>query len=203
MWTRRKPPLKIASISTSAIETMNANAATIKLNPEDLKKLIREVADFPKPGINFYDITTLLKDKEGLRGVVDALSEHYESADVDIVLGIEARGFIFAPVLAYALNAGFVPVRKPKKLPAPCERVEYALEYGTDILEIHKDAIEPGQNVLIVDDVLATGGTAAAVTRLVEKLQGTIVGLGFVLELGFLTGRENLKGYDVYSLIEY
>lgn len=182
---------------------MNANAATIKLNPEDLKKLIREVADFPKPGINFYDITTLLKDKEGLRGVVDALSEHYESADVDIVLGIEARGFIFAPVLAYALNAGFVPVRKPKKLPAPCERVEYALEYGTDILEIHKDAIEPGQNVLIVDDVLATGGTAAAVTRLVEKLQGTIVGLGFVLELGFLTGRENLKGYDVYSLIEY
>lgn len=195
--------MKIASISTSAIETMNANAATIKLNPEDLKKLIREVADFPKPGINFYDITTLLKDKEGLRGVVDALSEHYESADVDIVLGIEARGFIFAPVLAYALNAGFVPVRKPKKLPAPCERVEYALEYGTDILEIHKDAIEPGQNVLIVDDVLATGGTAAAVTRLVEKLQGTIVGLGFVLELGFLTGRENLKGYDVYSLIEY
>lgn len=195
--------MKIASISTSAIETMNANAATIKLNPEDLKKLIREVADFPKPGINFYDITTLLKDKEGLRGVVDALSEHYESADVDIVLGIEARGFIFAPVLAYALNAGFVPVRKPKKLPAPCERVEYALEYGTDILEIHKDAIEPGQNVLIVDDVLATGGTAAAVTRLVEKLQGTIVGLGFVLELGFLKGRENLKGYDVYSLIEY
>jgi adenine phosphoribosyltransferase len=182
---------------------MNANAPTLKLNPDDLKKLIREVADFPKPGINFYDITTLLKDKAGLRGVVDALSEHYKSADVDIVLGIEARGFIFAPVLAYALNAGFVPVRKPKKLPAPCERVEYALEYGTDILEIHKDAIEPGQNVLIVDDVLATGGTAAAVTRLVEKLQGTIVGLGFVLELGFLKGRDNLKGYDVYSLIEY
>jgi adenine phosphoribosyltransferase len=182
---------------------MNANAATLRLNPDDLKKMIREVADFPKPGINFYDITTLLKDKAGLRGVVDALSEHYESADVDIVLGIEARGFIFAPVLAYALNAGFVPVRKPKKLPAPCERVEYALEYGTDILEIHKDAIEPGQNVLIVDDVLATGGTAAAVTRLVEKLQGTIVGLGFVLELGFLKGRDNLKGYDVYSLIEY
>jgi adenine phosphoribosyltransferase len=117
---------------------MNANAATLRLNPDDLKKMIREVADFPKPGINFYDITTLLKDRDGLRGVVDALSEHYESADVDIVLGIEARGFIFAPVLAYALNAGFVPVRKPKKLPAPCERVEYALEYGTDILEIHK-----------------------------------------------------------------
>ena len=195
--------MKTVSISTSTNDTMNANVATLKLNPDDLKKLVREVADFPKPGINFYDITTLLKDKEGLRGVVDALREHYKSADVDIVLGIEARGFIFAPVLAYALNAGFVPVRKPKKLPAPCERVEYALEYGTDILEIHKDAIEPGQNVLIVDDVLATGGTAAAVTRLVEKLQGTIVGLGFVLELGFLKGRNNLKGYDVYSLIEY
>jgi adenine phosphoribosyltransferase len=195
--------LKTVSILTSATETMNANAATLSLDPDDLKKLIREVADFPKPGINFYDITTLLKDKAGLRGVVDALREHYKSSDVDIILGIEARGFIFAPMLAYALNAGFVPVRKPKKLPAPCERVEYALEYGTDILEIHKDAIDPGQNVLIVDDVLATGGTAAAVTRLVEKLQGTIVGLGFVLELGFLKGRDNLKGYDVYSLIEY
>src|SRR5206468_6950310 len=143
---------------------------------------IREVADFPKPGINFYDITTLLKDKAGLRGVVDALREHYKSADVDVVLGIEARGFIFAPVLAYALNAGFVPVRKPKKLPAPCERIEYALEYGTDILEVHRDAIKPGDRVLIVDDVLATGGTAAAVARLVEKLGGEAAGLAFVLE---------------------
>jgi adenine phosphoribosyltransferase len=182
---------------------MNANAATITTATNELKKLIREVADFPKPGINFYDITTLLKDRAGLRGVVDLLREHYQAVNVDVVLGIEARGFIFAPVLAYALNAGFVPVRKPKKLPAPSERVEYALEYGTDILEIHKDAIEPGQSVLIIDDVLATGGTAAAVARLVEMLQGKVVGLGFVLELGFLKGRQKLNGYDVFSLIQY
>jgi|SRR5579859_580612 len=182
---------------------MTANATATNPSSGDLKKLIREVADFPKPGINFYDITTLLKDRAGLRSVVDLLKDHYQGPAVDVVLGIEARGFIFAPVLAYALNAGFVPVRKPKKLPAPCERVEYALEYGTDILEIHKDAIEPGQHVLIVDDVLATGGTAAAVARLVEKLQGKIAGLGFVLELGFLKGREKLSGYDVFSLIQY
>lgn len=180
------------------------NATTV-ITPDAgaLKELIREVPDFPKPGINFYDITTLLKDRGGLRGVVDLLRENYKTSKVDIVLGIEARGFIFAPVLAYALNAGFVPVRKPKKLPAPCERVEYALEYGTDVLEIHRDAIAPGQNVLVIDDVLATGGTAAAVVKLVEKLQGNVAGLGFVLELGFLKGRAKLSGYDVYSLIEY
>ena len=126
---------------------MDANAATLTTAPDELKKLIREVPDFPKPGINFYDITTLLKDRAGLRAVVDLLREHYQATDVDVVLGIEARGFIFAPVLAYVLNAGFVPVRKPKKLPAPSERVEYALEYGTDSLEIHKDAIDPGQHV--------------------------------------------------------
>lgn len=182
---------------------MNANAAMPTPDAEQLRKLIREVPDFPKPGINFYDITTLLKDKTGLRAVVDLLRAHYAESRVDIVLGIEARGFIFAPVLAYALNAGFVPVRKPRKLPAACERVEYALEYGTDALEIHRDAIERGQNVLIVDDVLATGGTAAAVTRLTEALGGKVAGLGFVLELGFLKGREKLNGYDVFSLIEY
>jgi adenine phosphoribosyltransferase len=170
---------------------------------DDLKTLIREVPDFPKPGINFYDITTLLKDKVGLKRTIQLLCEHYDQHRPDLVLGIEARGFIFAPALAYALGAGFVPVRKPKKLPALCESVEYALEYGTDILEVHRDAIEPGQKVLVIDDVLATGGTAAAVTRLVEKLQGKVVGLGFVIELNFLKGREKLNGYDVYSLLQY
>src|SRR6202011_2135335 len=160
---------------------------------DNLKKLIREVPDFPKPGILFYDITTLLKDRDGFHAVIDGLKDHYRDTPVDVVIGIEARGFIFAPALAYALDAGFVPVRKPKKLPALCESVEYDLEYGTDILEVHRDAIEPGQKVLVIDDVLATGGTAAAVTRLVEKLQGKVVGLGFVIELGFLKGREKLN----------
>jgi adenine phosphoribosyltransferase len=170
---------------------------------EHLKALIREVPDFPKPGINFYDITTLLKDGQGFRAVIDGLKARYASAGVEVVLGIEARGFIFAPALAYALGVGFVPVRKPKKLPAACERVEYALEYGTDVLEIHKDAIQPAQRVLIVDDVLATGGTAAAVTELVGKLRGTVVGLGFVIELDFLNGRKKLDGFDVHALVHY
>ena len=170
---------------------------------EDLKKLIREVPDFPKPGILFYDITTLLKDPAGLKRVIDELKEHYRAARVDVVLGIEARGFIFAPALAYALGVGFVPVRKPKKLPAEVVSVEYQLEYGSDSLEIHKDAIASGQNVLIVDDVLATGGTAAAVTKLVEKLGGRVAGVGFVLELLFLGGRKKLEGRDVFSLLAY
>jgi adenine phosphoribosyltransferase len=169
----------------------------------DLKRLIRQVPDFPKPGILFYDITTLLKDRQGLKAVIDALRDHYKDAGVDAVLGIEARGFIFAPALAYALGVGFIPVRKPRKLPAATERVEYALEYGTDALEVHKDAIEPGQNILIVDDVLATGGTAAAVCRLVEKLGGRVAGIGFVVELDFLHGRDKLPGYDVFSLVHY
>jgi len=170
---------------------------------DNLKRLIREIPDFPKPGILFYDITTLLKDSTGLKGVIDGLRDHYQRMSIDVVLGMEARGFIFAPALAYALGTGFVPVRKPKKLPAPCERVEYALEYGTDILEVHKDAIEPGQNVLIVDDVLATGGTARATAQLVEKVGGRVCGLGFVIELDFLHGRDKISGYDVYSLLHY
>jgi len=169
----------------------------------NLKSLIREVPDFPKPGINFYDITTLLQNPAGLRAVIDDLGDAYEGKGIEIVAGIEARGFIFAPAVAYALNAGFVPIRKPKKLPAPTERVEYELEYGTDILEIHKDAIAPGQKVLIVDDVLATGGTAKAVTHLVEKLGGNLVGLSFVIELDFLKGRDKLPGYTVNSLLHY
>ncbi len=170
---------------------------------DTLKPMIREVPDFPKPGILFYDITTLLKDKSGLRGVIDALCEHYRDSKVDLVLGIEARGFIFAPALAYALGAGFVPVRKPKKLPSECLRVSYDLEYGTDSLEMHKDAVNPGQTVLIVDDLLATGGTAAAVARLVEEAGGKVAGLAFAIELTFLNGRRKLPGYDVYSLLKY
>lgn len=169
----------------------------------DLKKLIREVPDFPKPGILFYDITTLLKDPAGLGRVIDELKSRYAGAAIDVVLGIEARGFIFAPAVAYALGAGFVPVRKPKKLPAETARIEYALEYGTDALEIHKDAIFPGARVLIVDDVLATGGTAAAVAQLVENLGGVVTGLSFVVELNFLNGREKLAGREVYSLLQY
>ncbi|HWZ30057.1 MAG TPA: adenine phosphoribosyltransferase [Bryobacteraceae bacterium] len=168
-----------------------------------LKALIREVPDFPKPGILFYDITTLLKDADGLRALIDELGAGYVGKGIDKVVGIEARGFIFAPAVAYALNAGFIPVRKPKKLPAATERVEYQLEYGMDALEIHRDAIQPGEKVLIVDDVLATGGTAAAVTKLVEKLGGKVAGLGFVIELDFLKGRDKLPGYDIRSMLHY
>jgi len=170
---------------------------------EDLKALIREVPDFPKPGILFYDITTLLKDARGLKAIIDRFKDRYTGTGVDTVIGIEARGFIFAPALAYALGVGFIPVRKPKKLPAATQRVEYALEYGTDVLEIHADAVVPGQNVLIVDDVLATGGTAAAVARLVETVGGKVAGLGFVIELDFLHGRTKLDGFDVYSMLHY
>lgn len=169
----------------------------------DLKKLIREVPDFPKPGILFYDITTLLKDSDGFAGVIDGLKSHYHGTRVDLVLGIEARGFIFAPALAYALHAGFVPVRKPKKLPAATVSVTYALEYGQDSLEMHADAIQPGNRVLIVDDLLATGGTAAAAARLVREAGGTVAGLGFVVELTFLSGRAKLPEYDVFSLLQY
>jgi adenine phosphoribosyltransferase len=173
------------------------------LNNDQLKQLIREVPDFPKKGILFYDITTLLKDKTGFATLVDRLSEHYINHNVDLVLGMEARGFIFAPALAYRLNAGFVPVRKVGKLPAETVKFDYALEYGTNSLEMHKDAIKRGQRVLIVDDLLATGGTAQATAKLASLLGAEIAGLGFVVELDFLRGREKLKGYDVMSLLHY
>ena len=168
-----------------------------------LKALIREVPDFPKPGILFYDITTLLKDKTGFATLIDALSENYLEQDVDLVLGIEARGFIFGPAVAYRLNAGFVPIRKPRKLPAETAQVTYQLEYGSDTLEIHKDAIAPGQRVIILDDLLATGGTAAACVQLVKSLKGQVVGLAFAVELTFLNGRQKLENCDVFSLLQY
>src|ERR671925_478109 len=161
------------------------------------RSLIREVPNFPKPGILFYDITTLLKDRDGFRSVIDRLTEMVAPSLPDIVIGIEARGFIFAPALAYHLNAGFVPVRKPRKLPAECASISYDLEYGQDTLEIHRDAIGEGHRVLIADDLLATGGTARAVVNLVESLGGKVAGLTFVVELAFLPGRQKLTGYDV------
>ena len=168
-----------------------------------LKSLIREVPDFPKPGINFYDITTLLKHPSGYRNTINLLADGFRGVPVDTVIGIEARGFIFAPALAYNLGAGFVPVRKPKKLPAERVSISYALEYGQDTLEMHKDAVSPGHRVLIADDLLATGGTAKAVCQLVESMGGIVVGLAFVVELEFLPGRQKLAGYDVRSLIKY
>lgn len=170
---------------------------------EELKKMIREVPDFPKPGILFYDITTLLKDAKGLKTVINRISEAFAGEKIDTVIGIEARGFIFAPALAYHIGAGFVPVRKPRKLPASTESISYELEYGTDTLEIHRDAIGQGHRVLIADDLLATGGTSKAVVELVEKLGGKVAGLSFVIELEFLGGRKRLDGYNVVSLIQY
>jgi adenine phosphoribosyltransferase len=170
---------------------------------DGLKKLIREVPDFPKRGILFYDITTLLKDKLGFARLIDALSANYIGKEIDLVLGMEARGFIFGPALAYRLNAGFVPVRKPGKLPAETVKVSYDLEYGTNALEIHKDAVAKGERVLIVDDLLATGGTAVATAELAKALGAEIAGFAFVVELDFLNGREKLANYDVFSLLHY
>ncbi len=175
----------------------------VAYNCEALKRFIREVPDFPKQGILFYDITTLLKEKVGMAKLIDALSEYYLDKQVDVVAGIEARGFIFGPALAYRLNAGFVPVRKPGKLPAETARWTYELEYGNDTLEIHRDAVQPGQRVVIVDDLLATGGTAQATVKLIESLGGKVSSLAFVVELDFLKGRDKLRGYDVLSLLHY
>jgi adenine phosphoribosyltransferase len=170
---------------------------------EHLKKLIREVPDFPKPGINFYDITTLLKDAEGFKQTIDAFVDQFKDLKIDTIIGAESRGFIFAAPLAYILGAGFVPVRKPNKLPSEKVAVSYDLEYGQDTLEIHRDAIGEGHNVLIVDDLLATGGTARAVVDLVEGLGGNVVGLGFLVELTFLNGRSKFEGHNLKSILSY
>jgi adenine phosphoribosyltransferase len=170
---------------------------------DDLKAYIREVPDFPKPGILFYDITTLIAHPLALRKTVDRFVWLFADRQVDKVVGMESRGFLFGPIVAYNLNAGFVPVRKPGKLPAKTVREEYALEYGVDSLEMHADAVSPGDRVLIVDDLIATGGTALATARLVEAQGGTVAGFGFIVELTFLPGREKLAGYEVESLIAY
>ena len=169
----------------------------------DLKKLIREVPDFPKPGILFYDITTLLQDPDGFAALTEQLVSRCGAFRPDTVVGIEARGFIFGPLLAARLGTGFVPVRKPGKLPAATDQITYDLEYGQDTLQIHRDAIRPAQRVLVVDDLLATGGTAAATCRLVEQSGGEVAGLVFVVELTFLEGRKKLADYDIVSLVEY
>ncbi len=170
---------------------------------ENLKKLIREVPDWPKKGILFYDLTTLIKDPQGFRDLIDSFAGHYAGLKLDLVLGIEARGFIFGPALAYRLGTGFVPVRKRNKLPAATVRVTYDLEYGTDTLEMHCDAVQPGDRVLIVDDLLATGGTASAVVRLAKNMGANVAGVGVVVELEFLGGRSKLSDVDVYSMLKY
>ncbi|HTN78575.1 MAG TPA: adenine phosphoribosyltransferase [Acidimicrobiales bacterium] len=168
-----------------------------------LEGLVRDVPDFPKPGVVFKDVTPLWADVSAFRFSIDAIADHFAGIDIDRVVGIEARGFILAAPVAYRFGAGFVPVRKPGKLPSEVAGEDYELEYGTDRLEVHRDGVLDGHRVLVVDDVLATGGTAGATVRLVEALGGVVVGLGFLLELGFLRGRDRLTGYDVVSLITY
>jgi len=170
---------------------------------DDLRAKIREVPDFPKPGILFYDITTLLKDPDAFREVIDRMTDQVKDSSVDLVVGMESRGFIFSAPLAYQLHAGFVPVRKLGKLPAETIEVEYDLEYGTATLEVHKDAIQPGQRVLIVDDLLATGGTVQGTIELVQRLGGEIAGLSFMVELTGLNGREKLGDFQIHTLLTY
>jgi adenine phosphoribosyltransferase len=173
------------------------------MSAEGLRAKIREIPDFPKPGILFYDITTLLKDSAAFKESVDLMIEPYRDEKIDMVVGMESRGFIFSAPMAYQLGAGLVPVRKLGKLPAETITVEYALEYGSNTLEIHRDSIGSGQRVLIVDDLLATGGTVRGTIELVERLKGEVVGLAFLVELDFLKGRERLEGRRVTSVIQY
>ncbi|MDI9412696.1 MAG: adenine phosphoribosyltransferase [Bacillota bacterium] len=169
----------------------------------NLKEKIREIPDFPKPGISFKDITTLLKDPEALRETIRVLAEHFKDSGVEMIIGVESRGFILGAPLAYEMGLGFTLIRKPNKLPGEVLAVEYELEYGTDSLEIHKDSFAPGTKVLVVDDLLATGGTISAATNLIEKVGGEIVGLAFLIELGYLGGRDKLEGYNILSLVKY
>lgn len=169
----------------------------------DLKALIREIPDFPKPGIGFKDITTVLKDARAFRETVQQMAAPFRDDGVEAVVGVESRGFVFGAPIAYELGCGFILIRKPGKLPADTLSTTYQLEYGTDTLEIHKDAVEPGQKVLIVDDLLATGGTISAAAELIRQLRGEIVGFSFFVELAFLNGREKLEGYRVHSLVRY
>jgi adenine phosphoribosyltransferase len=173
------------------------------MSAEDLRAKIREIPDFPKPGILFYDITTLLKDGPAFREAIDLMLEPYKDEKIDLVVGMESRGFIFSAPMAYQLNAGLVPVRKLGKLPAETLTVEYALEYGSNTLEIHRDAVQAGQKVLVVDDLLATGGTVRGTVELIERLKGDVVGLAFLVELDFLKGRDRLDGRRVTSVIQY
>jgi adenine phosphoribosyltransferase len=173
------------------------------MSAEDLRAKIREIPDFPKPGILFYDITTLLKDPPAFKEAIDLMLEPYREEHIDLVVGMESRGFIFSAPMAYQLGAGLVPVRKLGKLPAETVTVEYALEYGSNTLEIHRDAIGPGQRVLIVDDLLATGGTVGGTIELVERLQGEVVGLAFLVELDFLKGGDRIKGRRITSVVNY
>jgi adenine phosphoribosyltransferase len=175
----------------------------IPMSAETLRAKIREIPDFPKPGILFYDITTLLKDAEAYREAIDLMLEPYRDERIDLVVGMESRGFIFSAPMAYQLGTGLVPVRKLGKLPAETLTVEYALEYGSNTLEIHRDAVIAGQRILIVDDLLATGGTVRGTIELIERLKGEVVGLAFLVELDFLKGRDRLEGRRVTSVIRY
>jgi adenine phosphoribosyltransferase len=207
---RAQPRFIAAAATTPLVPGAHAACEDLPMNTNDtsgasidLAALIRDVPDFPQPGVLFKDITTLIKDGRAFRRVVDSITDSYRAAPIDVVVGVESRGFIFAAPIAYHLGAGFVPVRKPGKLPYESLRTEYELEYGANVLEVHRDAITPGQRVLIVDDVLATGGSAAATARLVEMLGGVVTGIAVVVELTFLNGRERLKDYALSSLIRF
>ena len=169
----------------------------------ELKEKIRNIPDFPVKGIQFKDITTLLKDKEAFKCSIDKITRHCKKYKIDYIAGIEARGFIIGAPVAYQLGIGFLPVRKPEKLPSEVEKISYELEYGESVLEIHKDAMDSGDKIMVIDDLLATGGTTAAVFKLIEKLGGKVIGASFIIELAFLNPREKLKGYDIFSLVQY